>query len=137
MSLDQMDALIKENRVRMITTNIAITLILGLTVGVFIWFFVHVPVNKLIMGTKEVSSGNLEYTIDVPGGDEVGNLARSFNEMTEDLRRAKKEITAWSDTLEKRIEEKTEELENTLEEQIILPVNITVHIEPDLPELRK
>ncbi len=31
----------------------------------------------------------------------------------------------------------TESLENTLDEQIARPVNITVHIEPDIPELRK
>jgi cation diffusion facilitator family transporter len=30
-----------------------------------------------------------------------------------------------------------ENLENTLDEQITRPVNITVHIEPDIPELRK
>ena len=30
-----------------------------------------------------------------------------------------------------------ENLENTLDEQIIRPVNITVHIEPDIPALRK
>ena len=31
----------------------------------------------------------------------------------------------------------SENLENTLDEQIIRPINITVHIEPDIPELRK
>ena len=31
----------------------------------------------------------------------------------------------------------SENLEKTLDEQIILPINITVHIEPDIPELRK
>jgi len=30
-----------------------------------------------------------------------------------------------------------ETLENTLHEQIVHPVNITIHIEPDMPELRK
>jgi cation diffusion facilitator family transporter len=31
----------------------------------------------------------------------------------------------------------SESLENTLDEQITRPINITVHIEPDMPELRK
>jgi divalent metal cation (Fe/Co/Zn/Cd) transporter len=31
----------------------------------------------------------------------------------------------------------SESLENALDEQITRPVNITVHIEPDTPELRK
>ena len=31
----------------------------------------------------------------------------------------------------------TERLEDTLEQQIKHPINITIHIEPDTPELRK
>ena len=30
-----------------------------------------------------------------------------------------------------------ESLETSLHEQIVRPVNITVHVEPDIPELRK
>jgi two-component system NtrC family sensor kinase len=113
MSLDKMDTLIQENKARMISTNIAITLILGLVVGIFLWFWVHVSVNKLIIGTREVSSGNLSYKIEKTGNDEMGILARSFNEMTGDLQKAKEEITAWSNQLEHRVKEKTEALENT------------------------
>jgi divalent metal cation (Fe/Co/Zn/Cd) transporter len=31
----------------------------------------------------------------------------------------------------------SENLEKTLDEQITRPINITIHIEPDIPELRK
>jgi two-component system NtrC family sensor kinase len=113
LSLEQMDTLVEQNRSRMISTNIAITLALALTVGILIWFFVHVPVKKLIMGTKEVSSGNLNYQLKTSAGDEMGSLARSFNQMTADLREAKREITSWSNQLEHRVQEKTQELEQT------------------------
>ena len=43
--------------------------------------------------------------------DELGELAASFNKMTEDLARAHAEITAWTRTLEDRVERKTQELE--------------------------
>lgn len=101
MSLNKMDSLIEENRARLISTNIAITIILGLAVGVFLWMGVHVPVNRLIKGTREVSSGNLKYKIEEVSNDEMGILAHSFNEMTRDLSAAKDEITAWSNQSKK------------------------------------
>ena len=113
LSLEKMDAIVEQNRSRMISTNIAITLALALTVGIMIWFFVHVPVKKLILGTKEISSGNLNYQIESTVRDEMGSLARSFNQMTQDLREAKREITSWSNQLEHRVQEKTVELERT------------------------
>ncbi len=113
MSLEKMDILVEENRSRMISTNIAITIILGLIAGLFLWIGVHLPVNRLIQGTREVSSGNLSYNIEDVSKDEMGILARSFNEMTNDLRAAKEEITTWSNQLEKRVKDKTEELEQT------------------------
>jgi two-component system NtrC family sensor kinase len=113
MSLDKMDTLVQENRSQMISINVLITILLGLTVGVFLWIWVHVPVKNLIRGTREVSSGNLDYVIPATGKDEMGLLGRSFNDMTTDIRRAKDEITTWSNQLENRVKEKTEELEKT------------------------
>jgi two-component system NtrC family sensor kinase len=71
------------------------------------------PVKTIIKGTREVSSGNLENAIRITGKDEMGVLARSFNEMTGELKKAKEEITIWSNQLENRVKEKTEELEKT------------------------
>ena len=113
MSLNTMDALVEENKKRMISTSIIITIILGLAAGVFLWIGVHGSVNKLIRGTREISSGNLDYTISDMGKDEMGILADSFNKMTSDLRKAKDEITDWSNQLEYRVNEKTDELEKT------------------------
>jgi two-component system NtrC family sensor kinase len=42
--------------------------------------------------------------------DEVGDLARSFNNMSLQLRAANEQIVAWAKTLEDRVEEKTKEL---------------------------
>ena len=113
LSLEKMDAVVQQNRARMISTNIIITLLLALAVGFFIWIWVHLPVKNMIKGTREVSSGNLDNAIKITGKDEMGVLARSFNEMTGELKKAKEEITIWSNQLENRVKEKTEELEKT------------------------
>jgi two-component system NtrC family sensor kinase len=57
-----------------------------------------------------VSGGHLDQQVRVGSNDELGQLACTFNEMTADLDKARRENTAWSNTLEQRIAEKTEEL---------------------------
>lgn len=115
MSLKDTDDYLSSERSTMISTSIVLTLFLALTVGVLIWFLVHVPVRRITLATKEISAGNLDYEIDSSSKDEIGILASSFNKMTEDLKDAKMEITEWSNKLEKRVEEKTEELKKTQE----------------------
>jgi two-component system NtrC family sensor kinase len=89
-----------------------LSLVLGSLVGVgFILLVIHRPVRELMAGTKKVAGGDLTYRLSVRSGDELGELAASFNKMTEDLARARDEITAWARTLEDRVEQKTQELE--------------------------
>lgn len=44
------------------------------------------PINRLAQGVKKVSAGDLSVTFPVESGDEIGELAESFNEMVEQLR---------------------------------------------------
>jgi len=79
-------------------------------VGIFIWIVVNIPVRKLTLGTQEIIKGNLDYRISVRSNDEIGRLASSFNQMTDELKRAHDELTKWAQTLEERVAQKTEEL---------------------------
>lgn len=90
----------------------SLTLVIVLTgfVTVFIWRMVNIPVKKLSIGTQEIVKGNLDHKIDIQTSDEIGFLALSFNLMTLELKRAREELTAWAQTLEQRVAEKTEEL---------------------------
>lgn len=44
------------------------------------------PIVRLVEGTNIVGKGDLEYRIPVEGNDEIGDLARSFNDMISNLR---------------------------------------------------
>lgn len=112
---ETIDRIVESETSELITSNIVITILLSFSVGIFIWLFVHVPVKHLINGTRAVSRGNLDATIDISSSDEIGMLGRSFNTMTRELRAAKEEITRWSRDLEKRVQQKTEELKRTQE----------------------
>jgi len=85
-----------------------------LTVGVLSWLFVWRavgrPIQKLKHATERLSQGELGYQIDNNAHDEIGDLARSFNEMSSQLRAANEEIVAWTRTLEDRVDQKTQEL---------------------------
>lgn len=113
MSLAQVDKNIRESENKMIFFAVLFILTVGIVSGTFIWVMVHNPVKKLTIGTQEISKGNLDYSIDVKSDDEIGQLANSFAYMMRELKKAYDEITNWSKTLEKRVKEKTEELEKT------------------------
>lgn len=78
---------------------------------IFVWRMVYRPIHVLRRGTERLAQGELGYQIAERGRDEIGELAASFNAMSQQLREAREEITAWTHTLEKRVEEKTRELQ--------------------------
>ncbi len=86
--------------------------------GIFIWIMVNIPVRKLTQGTQEIMKGNLDHRIRVRSSDEIGDLAASFNEMSEELGRARDELTQWAYTLEDKVEQKTDELRRALSNMV-------------------
>ena len=50
------------------------------------------PISELAAGTHAIAGGNLDYTIDPVGDDEIGQLVDSFNQMTTDLRVSQAEL---------------------------------------------
>ena len=50
------------------------------------------PISELAAGTHAIAAGDLDYTIDPVGDDEIGQLVDSFNQMTTDLRVSQAEL---------------------------------------------
>jgi two-component system NtrC family sensor kinase len=88
----------------------AVALIL-LSTALFVWRFVHQPVTTLRFGTDAIARGALGVQIPIATRDELGDLARSFNDMSRQLLDARNESNTWAHTLEERVAEKTSELE--------------------------
>ena len=74
-----------------------IVVALAMLACLFIYQAFSVPITKLTKATVEVRKGNLDTEIEIKSKDEIGQLAASFQNMTEDLRTTisnlKKEIT--------------------------------------------
>jgi two-component system, NtrC family, sensor kinase len=109
-SLDEVDSSIIEARNRMFYSSIALVLIVATTFAILLMVNIGKPVKRLMAGTRQVAAGNFEYELPTESRDELGELARSFNAMTKDLRKAQEEIKTWSETLEEKVRYKTAEL---------------------------
>ena len=69
----------------------AFVLMLGLAISVMLGVFMAgkmvKPVKRLVDGTRHIAKGELQYRVEVKGEDEIAELGRSFNNMSEDLTR--------------------------------------------------
>ncbi len=115
LSLAKADAQIAVSSARSLSYTAAAMLIVGVMSWLFVWWVVDKPIRALRNGTEHLSLGELGYQIKVRSQDEVGDLARSFNGMSLQLRAANEEIVSWAKTLEDRVDEKTKELRSAHE----------------------
>jgi len=118
LSLAPVDAAIAEGQRQLFRLFLGSILFVALVVVAVTVVMIHVPIKHLKKGTKRVAAGDLDYKIPLTSRDELGELAASFNEMTEELKRAHEEVTSWARTLEERVAEKTAELRRTHEQMM-------------------
>ena len=116
--LKEMDRNLAQLRGATYFTSTLMVIAVTVFAGIFIWTMVNIPVRRLTRGTREVMKGNLGYRIAVHSQDEIGDLAASFNRMTEELGKARDELTRWGQTLEEKVEQKTEDLRRALSNMV-------------------
>ncbi|MBU4314741.1 MAG: PAS domain S-box protein [Actinobacteria bacterium] len=75
------------------------------------------PLRRLYEGIKEIMKGNLNYKVSNTSTDEVGQLSRAFDEMTVNLKKSREELEEYSRNLEKKVKERTRDLEIDIEKR--------------------
>lgn len=70
------------------------SLLCAALVGVFLGWRISKPVDALARAVREVAGGRLDTRIPVTTDDEVGDLARTFNDMTERLLKSRQDAEA-------------------------------------------
>ncbi|HWO42552.1 MAG TPA: ATP-binding protein [Candidatus Eisenbacteria bacterium] len=92
----------------------AVLFLIGLGMALIASFFlarrVVDPLRRLREGVERIGVGDLGYRLDLKTGDEIEVLADEFNKMTEQLRESYR-------TLEQKVEHRTRELSESLEQQ--------------------
>ncbi len=94
----------------LLVTGVEVTLI-ALFIIFFTRRFVGQPIEKLIEGTKAISHMELDKPLDLDGNsEELDELARSFDAMRDRLRSALAEINSFTQSLETKVEDRTQQL---------------------------
>ena len=97
---------------------------MGILMGILLSFQVANPIirpiQRLTEVTKKLASGNLSQRAVIDSKDEVGALAMAFNRMAEDLSDSKNEIDQYSKTLEKKVQQRTQDLEKANQELMVI-----------------
>lgn len=80
--------LMPQMRQFIVNMGVFIMLILVFTAALLlIWIYtgINIPLNNLRKATKNIAEGNLNFTLDVSGDDEISDLCRDFEEMRKRL----------------------------------------------------
>jgi len=118
LSLAQADADIAHGTRKLARSTALALAAVAVLSALFVWRMVQRPVRALKTGTKRLAGGDLGYQIETSPPAELGELARSFNAMSRDLRQAREENLAWTRTLETRVEEKSREVQRAYEHMV-------------------
>ena len=117
-SLANIDTIVETNVKSVIEHSLIGTIVISVLIGFLITVFVNKPINKINEGIEELSKGNLNYKISLNSRDELGQVALQFNDMSGKLDKAYQEIKEWNETLNEKINEKTEELKSVYNQVI-------------------
>ncbi len=115
LSLAKADVQLAESSQRMIIYTACALLLIAALTWALVWQVIARPVSALRRGTERLAQGDLGYQIQVESRDEIGELARSFNTMSSQLKAEHNENVAWTQTLEQRVDQKTRELKRAHE----------------------
>lgn len=109
LSLDNVQKEISESRTAMLTLSLLLFLI-GIAAVMLISAYLTNPIKRFVRSIKEISDGNLSRRVDITTEDEIGLLAKSFDEMLDKLQNAYERLDEFNKTLERRVVERTQEL---------------------------
>ncbi|MDA2937612.1 ATP-binding protein [Acidobacteria bacterium AH-259-A15] len=74
---------------------------------------ITIPLKKLTLGASVIAGGDLTQRVEVSSQDEIGELAKTFNEMAQSLEERSRALVELNKKLEEKVRERTRELEET------------------------
>jgi len=88
LSLEEMHSVIRKTRLMLILIGL-VGLLSGVMGAALLARRITDPLNKLVEGTVQISRGDFSQQISIDSADEIGDLARSFNDMSRQLKRTR------------------------------------------------
>jgi two-component system, NtrC family, sensor kinase len=109
-SLDEIYSKLRTSTMQIAGFSLGFIALAASAIGYFVHRLVYLPLRDLEAGAQRLSAGNLDQPIPVRSVDEFGQLACSFNSMTDALRGSRAELRDLARTLEQKVEMRTQEL---------------------------
>jgi len=119
MSVPYVQSLIASTRNEIILLTIVIIFAIGIITILLLRRNVISPILSLSDATKVIAGGDLSKRAEVKSGDEIGELAASFNQMTDEIQKRNEELAAMNEELRstnEELETSNEELQSATEE---------------------
>jgi two-component system NtrC family sensor kinase len=110
-SLDALKIDLSSYRNRIILLTVLLIILLGASLTFFTLHLVNRPVNELLRHTTRLAQGQLDCEMTPTSNDELGELMRAFQLMTNNLRQARNDLEEWGRTLEEKVQERSEQLQ--------------------------
>jgi signal transduction histidine kinase/ActR/RegA family two-component response regulator len=121
-SLDRSRQLLIQSVGSILLITVAVAMV-GIAVALLTVQYLVRPLKPLMTATREICSGNFSYYVEPSSKDELGVLARSFNEMARTLENNRRALDEYSSELERKVRERTEELTRREEDLVSILEN--------------
>jgi len=92
MSLNDVNREMQASQRRMLLFGVVAIAAVSLMIYLLVNRIVLNPVTEIVAATRKVAAGDLQYKIALSKRDEIGMLANSFNEMTQKLSEAQRQV---------------------------------------------
>ncbi len=116
---DPTDAM-QEETDQLLSAERWLLLLLAMTAGLIGWLqsrIVMRPLQQLAAAADRLAENDFSAELPHASQDEVGHLVRAFGAMRESQQRAREEILRLNASLEERVQQRTAELQDTLQQQ--------------------
>ena len=114
--LENLQAQIEKSRGTIALVS-SIIFILGVVAVFLTSTVITSPLKKMALTIEEISGGDLSQRVTFSSKDEVGKLAHSFNLMVENLQAYSRKLEELNNTLESKVKERTEKLQQEINER--------------------
>ncbi len=109
-SLDEMDRTLETHGLYLAGITLGIILLVAISVGALLQRLIYLPLKDLESGSGKIAFGDLDHNIPIRSDDEFGRVAGSINQMTMALKKSRLELQELVQTLESKVEARTQEL---------------------------
>ncbi len=108
-SFQRVTVLLSDMQTQVLGLSLFIVL-LAIVLAQFLVLTISHPIGKLADATRRIARGDLSQEVQIAMPGEIGELARAFNQMMQDVRSSRKELEQWAETLENRVSDRTREI---------------------------